>query len=394
MKATLIFFLLFSVFCLISSADELLVPDEYATIADAVAASASGDVIRLVSSEVEWGGPITIENKNLTIEGAEEFERVVIVIVSTLQFDDDWKPIFDPETKTLWLMNSRLTLKNIQIAKPVLYFLPGPVTRSHYPSPIVVDTDSSLSIDACSIRCPFIVEGNLNAVDSELLGYSFVYAPPYNSINHEIPSVLIQNAKNRNYEFLNTTISDDGYNALELRNLEDCSITVRGNVYGGERTNLTARNDPSYQGGHGIYITNCQNIEFFGFTFHGGVCSDFGYAISGDSVYEDGGHGMFAENSSIHLLLGSFSGGDSKNGVIVLYWKRDAGNGGDGIHLVNSDVIYDSYSATGGRGGAGAVTPNDIANGGQNGDPVWMDDASTFRSINDDVRVANWPLHE
>ncbi|MBZ0258969.1 hypothetical protein K8I31_23100, partial [bacterium] len=144
-----LFILLFTVS---STAHELLVPDDFPTIADAVLASASGDVILLVSSEVEWGGPITIENKNLVIEGAEEYGRVNAAIDLRIEYagNNNIK-----NTKTLLLQNSNLLIKNMQVDNPIFYHLPEFVFSVN-PSPIFVDPKSDLELYNCSFRCPFV----------------------------------------------------------------------------------------------------------------------------------------------------------------------------------------------------------------------------------------------
>ena len=158
--------------------------------------------------------------------------------------------------------------------------------------------------------------------------------------------------------------TQEGYCNIVIENADNSEIILRkstfigGTYYAGYGSYL----DGHINGSDGISIEKCQGliVNIDGCSFEGGEGSQA--RAQRIPVLEGGGkggNGFAVHDSTIHLYFDSapslFNGGKGGDGGVLFDTFINAGNGGDGISLINSVVtvsadIEQPYQAFGGQG--------------------------------------------
>ena len=121
----------------------------------------------------------------------------------------------------------------------------------------------------------------------------------------------------------------------------------------------------------------------------------------------NGANGITISNSNGLIENGNQSnitiGNDGADGIFTSRDVYDletvtfnAGNGGHGLAILNSDIkvnfstFEDAFIASGGKGGEGAELDGRVALPGEDGLPVFIDENST---ITYETNIENWMVH-
>lgn len=362
-----------------AAAATIEVPDQAATILEAVELAASGDVILLTTDIVDLGGPITIHDKNLTIMGLSNNERALI--------NSPYLEIYILDvTPTISIDRAKLIIQNIYIDSPYIY-------RDWYndaASPIVIHS-GTLRMVNCSIHCSIESSGNIELERTNLYGYAarWNFNPPYPNESYDRPALRVKNSENIEIDIRESYIGGDYDEALAVENIPNASIRVSNSILVGG-VGAKIRKQIPLPGFAAIAIRSCTDfrLDTNDSIFQGGsgVWSPYIYT-SPVPLNGIGGQGLVIDDSIGIVLSGDFRGGNGARGLDYLsLGPPTAGSpGGNGIQLIRSIVEYSDIIAIGGKGGRPSL--QDRNDGGPDGIPIVLDEFSIFTEI---TGIGDW----
>lgn len=387
----------------------ITIPGDAISIQEAVDLAVSGDEILLATDFVDWN-PIIVEsewgiyeshdtvyirNKNLIIRGNLENSKTDIgryVMGFTRE-----------EGRTLHITNSDVKIQNCnmipisaRVIEPSAVFHPGA-------SPIEIES-GSLRLENCHYTSQIISKAQLQIIDCVIENAAYRSSSSYGGGKGGFPTIEINNSLSSKLEIINSTITSDNRSSINNLHIMDSTNTVihieNSNLYGGNG-NLTG-------GTEGLLINNCNSFEFIlnGSRIIGKNAQEisrgrFGVILGGGS----GGNGITVSNSigkiyiekSLNIIEGNNgSHGYVGYGAFLSETEINAGNGGHGLAILNSDIkvnfatFEDAFLATGGKGGDGAELDGRIALPGEDGLPIYIDENST---IIYETSIENWMVH-
>lgn len=382
-------------------AKTIRVPDDAPTVKDAVEMAASGDEILLDHhAPVSWNGPITeggvvIVGKNLTIASTSADNRATIINQFLLY--SGYSCSIDTFGSLLLIEDAHVVLFNLDMDNRYGEFPCS--SGSYYAAPIRL-ISGSLTVQDCVIGAPIHCKSDLLVQNSTLklntFGTSFVYS--YSESRRE-PGLRVESADNISVTIDNCTIGFTGslcpYPIL-VNNIHNSELIVTNTqiAAGHYAVRWPYASPPSSPGFHVVNSTNL-NIDFSGSTCWGG-----NGRTNSINVLK-GGDGLLVENSEIVLCYGYFIGGKGSRGFFYLDHIHpeslyNAGQGGTGLALKNSHVLYKNISYKGGSGGDELEVGEKDTDWyfyippGLEGEPLSMDDISTFQEITD---VDVWEIY-
>jgi hypothetical protein len=391
----------------------ITIPTDADSIQEAVEIAISGDEIHIVTDTVEWtrtildvakqirsdGKGVSIINKDITITGKSDTGTTTISVHPVATFENS--------NTMLHIKNSQVTLKNFFLPKPFMSRWEGYFSAS----PVLIES-GKLNLENCELNSWFQCTGNLSIRNSTIHGYSWQSGYGYTQhLNTLEPSIQIGPSMKASIEIVNSTISSnmgDGFQNLLILGLNQSHVRISNSrLYGGVCTVDWGSYPSDMTGANGITIANSYDTQFTieDSAFYGGK----GYDATFHRMAEyygggQGGNGMFIKDSYITINFqdnnSSFNGGEGGKGGIGLHYNSNpnddvvvnGGRGGDGLHLVNSTIKVNSQLvsdyAIGGQGGSGAQLNDIIAEQGQCGQSIILDQNSKIEQLS---QINNWP---
>ena len=377
----------------------IVVPDDVASVSEAVAVASSGDVILLASDSVPLGGPVTIRDKDLVIAGRPDGPRTAVVC-ETLGPPDPQEGGWGQraELRTVRIVDSNVVFRRIQIDVPFIYFT-APHITTYYRGAVIEAESGSLAAVDCRLHCSLSLQTASRIVRSEITGYSAITNPiPYAIGSTGDPAVRIHNATGEFIHITDSTIRGDHNAALLLSGLADCRVLAeRTSIAGGIEAYY--RNAISKTGRDGVFVQDCADcdIAFKSCSVRG---TDGGYVYapfgSGRAPGSGGGNGITVKNSRICIADCHLIGGNGETGYVDynVTGQTKGGAGGHGLLLENAHARMQNSTSAGGAGGKGwemdCGNHSNVCVPGDDGLAVKMDENSTLEELSE---VRDWELY-
>ncbi|MFH1742868.1 MAG: hypothetical protein ABIH23_28015 [bacterium] len=377
-------------------------PVDVPTVQEAVAMAASGDTILLQSENIDWNDPEThkgveIIGKDLLIAGEGTAKSIDPCFVSGTY---PREPGSSPQNSFLWVENSHVVMRNLQMEPP-----PRTYSYGGYAAKAIRVLSGSLSFVDCSIIGTIETEASCRFERTQFQSYTYVFHDDnvYSSATTSDPAFYIHSATGIQIEMIDSQLyaAGMGYQGMCLDDVHSSTVRIidsavtAGTSYGPSRSFVDA------EGGDGIRVRECTDLDMMlsGSQIGGGrghMAST--YSWGGIQEAGRGGHGIILENSDVFVEGGELVGGQGGAGIVVPRWiapqlgqdtPLDGGDGGNGLALYGSSARICDVSGTGGIGGGGATLDDTIAERGEDGVPFFMDQFSTLHELSE---VSNWWL--
>ncbi len=412
--ATLIF--LFLSIVIDSYSKTIYIPDDTKTIQEAISLSASGDSIKINSATAELMnvtsthpvGRLMIKNKDISIIGNNANQRVKISASVFSIVDIGVEDPFSATYSGIVIDESHVRIENMEFAD----FQVNAYGSDHIPAPITA-LSGSLEIVNCYLSFPIIASTSLSIRDSQIFPFTYIMA--FSAFDRQslenLPAMTVKNAQSIALEIVNSTINCDwkyGYKSIVFSNVSDSNIFIENSmIKGGSYLNFIAGYRPvkKQNGSAGIQVLDSHRLFFnmSGSIISGGTGTYQGVTLHKnfytnnqiDSEPSNGGAGIYLENShDIHFQNGEIVGGNGMNGSYAsqdprddFYYFINSGDGGDGIHLINSTAVVENIQSYGGQGGKGTEA---VFEDGMDGLPIYLDELST---VTEGSRCDDWLLY-
>lgn len=368
----------------------LVVPDQIASVSEAVNLAASGDTILVKEHDTLVDGTLVIKDKDLLITGSSNEDRAMI------GFENSTPPpvSYDGFRPTIQIENARVTLRYIEGLWARVYYVIGSTTF-HTAGPIEV-LSGALTVQDCVVYCSISSSGSLHIERSHIFGQSWASAqsPPYPIGSTGVPAVRIHDADGIEVSVSDTAIQSDHAVGLALQNLTNAFVRLdNSRVVGG--TAAARRYYGGLGGFSGMYIADCLDLRLvMPNSLAQGADGDYGGYVKGYwGSGGSGGHGLHAMSSTIQLTNGRFLGGTGANARLSFdstfgYGPPDlfsGGSGGHGLALQNSHARASGLEFMPGEAGAPDVQEASqityTAPAGEPGLPIYMDVLSTYQEL-------------
>ncbi len=394
------------------------IPKDAESVQEAVELAVSGDEIVVSATSVHWtrrtqspyySSPflqsdskgVIIINKDISIIGKPGEGKTRI--------QSSYASSHNDTNTMLFVKNSTVTIQNCRIEQPLKSRYVGGINGGPVASPLYIESGQLRIID-CVFGCWIECKSNLFIDRSTIYGYAWLTGYVYILQNLQNPTIQFGPSKNGTLEILNSTIGSnthDGYRNIIIENTEESKLILVNSAFSGGTFNVGYGSYPGANivGTDAIAIDNSQilDLSIDGCYLQGGQGYDCAWHRF--SIIEGGGNGgsgLSINNSDVNITfnnnLSSFSGGCGGCGFAIkdpymMYpgisyepFIIDGGDGGHGISIINSTVHVSSntgqpsFQAYGGHGGAGAQNEDAIAQIGDNGLPISIDENSTFET--------------
>ncbi len=403
-------------------------PEEYASIQEAVEAAFSGDVIQINQHDtvdllendlsknlLERFKGIVITNKDLTIIGTIPNERVRITQSGSVYYNDIYHynglihhsgpySCLSPMSgdNALVVDNSLVEIKNLTFYSPSI-----DCSHSDFSMAPIQVVSGKLTLDNVHITGIFKVRGDMEIKDSVIDSNSYrISYHPYRFLADKIAisAIYIYQNDSPDIRISDSEIIRDiaiGSRAITFEKILNAKVHIeRSCIQSGYLTcghitmSVCDRATEEDKGLAGILITDCSNVVF---DMHGSA------TIGNSKPYPmvkktrkkiPAGPGIEIMNSQdITIRGGECIGGDGASGQMGINIDEnpqlpvDSGNGGYGIYATNSSIILSNVKAIGGQGGVG--DPSKDIKPGEEGLPIFQDKNTT---IVYDSMVNNWEI--
>ncbi len=257
-------------------------PEDYASIQEAVEAASSGDVIQINQHDVYFlkenpdttmasqRNGILIKDKNLTIIGTIPNERVKIIHSNYFIFLTSSYSNIEPTSKdnALIVQNSNVVIKNLMLNSP--FIVSG---YTHYPNPIQV-ISGKLTLDNVDITGIFKIQSDVEVINSIIIGKSNIGSSDYhvNSSKIATPAIYIYQTDSSYIRITDSEIrcnTDIGARAITFEKIRNANIHIeRSYINSGTHNSYNIPSESYWiapdrnKGLAGVFIVDCSNVVF------------------------------------------------------------------------------------------------------------------------------------